>query len=224
MLLILVSILPLTCALPFHGYFDPKVGYYQLVKCTNGNYEWRAIYFPQVEQELPSIDSLLDEKDLADDSESDLASLGQVLDFGLSSEPVLDEANAIKAGNVIDVMIENGNFKNFLQIIEHFNLASELKSKPQLTIFAPDDNVFAKRFGLIMSETDLKRHLIAVTLPSKSIESGPAFTLSGEIVNLLKTDDSKVQIQFGNNQVNVVQADILASNGVVHVIDQIISE
>lgn len=222
---VLVYILPLVSALPFNGYFDPRIGYYQLVKLPDGNYQWKSVYFPGVEKKLPPLVTLLDSND-QEDSDPDLASLGQVLDFGLSPDSsVLDDPSVIKSDNVIDIMKENGNFKNFLQIIDHFGLKEELKSKPQITIFAPSDDIFANHLGLIISETDLKRHLIAVALPLESIETGPAFTLSGETVDLVKIGKNGVQVQFGDSTaVNIVQADILASNGVIHVIDQIISE
>jgi len=87
---------------------------------------------------------------------------------------------------------------------------------------------------------DLKRHLIAVKLPSESLVTGPAFTMSGEVINIVKLP--LIKIKFGTKEktldqiqirykrkdfieekiINVVQTDIQASNGVIHVIDQFI--
>ena len=60
-------------------------------------------------------------------------------------------------------------------------------------------------------------------LPADSIETGPAFTLSGQIVNLSKTPEGAVQIEYNGKSVNVVQTDISASNGIIHIIDGIIA-
>ena len=102
---------------------------------------------------------------------------------------------------------------------------------PQVTIFAPSDNVFSKMPRYSATAEDLKRHLIAVKLPSESLVTGPAFTMSGEVINIVKLPlkiKNQIQIRYKRKDhieeksINVVQTDIQASNGVIHVIDQFI--
>ena len=64
--------------------------------------------------------------------------------------------------------------------------------------------------------------MAGVTVPAADVTTGPVQTLGGEIIDLIKTDQGGVQISYGGNVVNVVTADVMASNGVIHVIDNVI--
>ena len=155
-----------------------------------------------------------------DGEEAELAFLSQLLDLGLSNE--IPDAPKVLPNNVVDVLENSGNFTTFLKLIKGLNMTKTLQELPQVTIFAPSDEVFVKMMMYSASAKDLKRHLILVKLPSENIVNGPAFTMSGEVVNLVKTSQGEIQIQFESKSINVVQADIQASNGIIHVIDQYI--
>ena len=155
-----------------------------------------------------------------DGEEAELAFLSQLLDLGLSNE--IPDAPKVLPNNVVDVLENSGNFTTFLKLIKGLNMTKTLQELPQVTIFAPSDEVFIKMMMYSASAKDLKRHLILVKLPSENIVNGPAFTMSGEVVNLVKTSQGEIQIQYESKSINVVQADIQASNGIIHVIDQYI--
>lgn len=158
------------------------------------------------------------------EEEAGLALLGEVLDLGLQSDVNQEVIDEIKPNNIIDVLTrQNGNFKMLLDLATNLGLVEELQKMPQVTLFAPSDEAFLKLSSFSFAPQDLKRHVIAVKLPSNSIESGPAFTASGDIVNLIKSS-STVEIQYKNTTVQVVEADIMASNGVIHVIDQVLAD
>merc|ERR1712008_497127 len=98
------------------------------------------------------------------------------------------------------------------------------------TIFAPSDEAFAKlpegTLDGLTTEQKLAivlRHVIAnVTVPAADVKTGPVVTIGGETINLIKTNFGGVQISYMGNVVNVVTADVMASNGVIHVIDAVI--
>ena len=156
---------------------------------------------------------------LDDEDEAGFALLSELLDLGLSND--ISEAPKVLPNNVVDVMRESGNFTTFLKLSTKLSLIKTMQELPQVTIFAPSDTVFSRLFRFSATAKDLKRHLIAVKLPSESVVTGPAFTMSGEVVDLVKTtQDNKIQIQYNGKSINVTKPDIQASNGIIHVIDQ----
>ena len=63
----------------------------------------------------------------------------------------------------------------------------------------------------------LKYHVVAGSYPSSSLTSGDVETLNGDSV-AITVSDSGVMV----NDANVVTPDIMASNGIIHVIDKVL--
>ena len=59
-------------------------------------------------------------------------------------------------------------------------------------------------------------------LLAEDVTTEPAESLGGEVINLIKTKRGGVSIFYDGNVSNVVRADMLASNGVIHEIDNVI--
>merc|ERR1712217_14014 len=99
-----------------------------------------------------------------------------------------------------------------------------------VTIFAPSDDAFAKLpEGTLESLTQeqakaiVARHVVAgATVLAADVATGDVETFGGETVGLVKTEDGGVQVVYNGQTVNVVTADVGASNGVIHVIDNVI--
>merc|ERR1712086_313451 len=133
-------------------------------------------------------------------------------------------------GDVVDVAIEAGNFKTLVQILSDLDLVDTLRGQTAQTIFAPSDEAFAKLpEGTLESLTHhqkldiVSRHVVAgVTVLAADVSTGPVETFGGEVIDLIKTVDGGVQVSYMSNIVNVVAADVMASNGVIHVIDEVI--
>merc|ERR1711997_562769 len=105
-----------------------------------------------------------------------------------------------------------------------------LKGVEAVTIFAPSDEAFAKLpAGTLESLTTeqakaiVSRHVVAgATVLAADVATGDVATFGGENVGLVKTDEGGVQVTYNGQTVNVVNADVKASNGVIHVIDNVI--
>merc|ERR1712129_213357 len=141
---------------------------------------------------------------------------------------VIDEV--ILPGDVVDVAIAAGSFTTLVKLLSDLGLVDALRGATTQTIFAPSDEAFAKLpEGTLESLTPeqalaiVLRHVVGgVTVLAADVTTGPVETLGGEIIDLIKTDKGGVQISYMGNLINVVTADVMASIGVIHVIDQVI--
>ena len=129
---------------------------------------------------------------------------------------------------MIEVATENGNFKTLLKIIKDLDLVDTLKEANALTIFAPNDDAFAKLpEGALddLSNEDKKkiilRHVVIYTIPINELYYGNLNTMGGEDVQI-ETNNGGHQIKYNDGISNVVTPDVKAKNGVIHVIDKVI--
>merc|ERR1719189_1418991 len=135
-----------------------------------------------------------------------------------------------EVGDVVDVAVGNGAFTTLVKIVSDLGLVETLKGVEAVTIFAPSDDAFAKLpAGTLESLTTeqataiVSRHVVAgATVMAADVATGPVETFGGETVGLVKTEDGGVQVVYNGQTVNVVTADVEASNGVIHVIDNVI--
>ena len=135
--------------------------------------------------------------------------------------------NLVEAKNIVDVIIAAGNFKRLLRLLKRHGLVDVLRSQAAQTIFAPSDELFENLHQDCLDPKDEKvtllRHVLGgITVLAADVTTGPVETLGGEDITLFKTSNGGVGIIYKENHINVVTADIMASNGVIHVLDEII--
>ena len=149
---------------------------------------------------------------------------------------ILQQAVLLGSAHVFDIpqtAINNGNFKTLVTALSAADLVAPLKGAGPFTVFAPTDAAFAKLPAgtietLLKPENKarlaeiLKYHVIPnVSLTSAKITRMPlAFplkTLEGRGVRL-GVSNGHVRV----NNANVIIPDVLASNGVIHVIDTVL--
>jgi uncharacterized surface protein with fasciclin (FAS1) repeats len=126
--------------------------------------------------------------------------------------------------DIVDTAISAGNFKTLLAAVKAAGLVDSLKGKGPLTVFAPSDEAFSKLpegtvEDLLKSENRDK--LIAVL--SYHVVSGKIL-LSGQSWETLQGQSIKIKTagSFQINESKVIESDILTSNGVIHVIDNVL--
>jgi len=140
--------------------------------------------------------------------------------------------NVILGGDpdVVDVAVGACSFTTLVKIVSDLGLVPTLKGVDAVTIFAPSDEAFAKLpEGTLESLTTeqataiVSRHVVAgATVMAADVANGDVETFGGEKVGLVKTADGGVQVAYNGQTVNVVAADVMGSNGVIHVIDNVI--
>jgi len=133
------------------------------------------------------------------------------------------------AGDVLATLQASGEFKIFVQAVQATNLATIFKTQPNITVFAPPDSAFAslpadQLAALQKNIPELQKlvtyHLINTHITSAQI-LGHAATSVPSVANIpvaISGEGGKVTV----NGANVLQADVMASNGVIFVIDQVL--
>jgi uncharacterized surface protein with fasciclin (FAS1) repeats len=122
---------------------------------------------------------------------------------------------------------ETPQLSTLLSLVKKAGLADELSGKTQLTVFAPTNAAFAKvpkktLDALAKDKAALQRvllyHVVAGKVTAaKVVKLRSAKTLAGPAVKIRVTGKT-VRV----NSAKVAKADVLASNGVVHVIDRVL--
>merc|ERR1712241_1603959 len=115
-------------------------------------------------------------------------------------------------GDVVDVAVGAGSFKTLVSIVSDLGLDETLKGAEALTIFAPSDEAFAKIDPAVLNSLTAEQKKTIVL--RHAVTTGPVETIGGETIDLVKTAEGGVQVNFMGGSSNVVVADVKASNGV----------
>jgi uncharacterized surface protein with fasciclin (FAS1) repeats len=131
------------------------------------------------------------------------------------------------AGNtVVDLAVGNKDFTTLVSLLKKADLVKALEGAGPFTVFAPTNEAFAAvpkadLDALLANPEKLKAvllyHVVSGDIASDKIKPGMVKTLSGQDVDIT-VKDGKVYV----NNAEVVQADLKASNGVIHVVNQVL--
>lgn len=129
--------------------------------------------------------------------------------------------------DIVDIAVANGSFKTLVAAVAAAGLVETLKGEGPFTVFAPTDAAFAKLpagtvEALLQDQAKLTAiltyHVVPGTvLAADVVKLTSATTVQGGTV-AIATRDGKVMI----NGAEVLAADVMASNGVIHVIDSVL--
>ena len=149
--------------------------------------------------------------------------------FLIATATAVTLATPTWAADIVDTAVGAGTFNTLVAAVEAADLVDALKGEGPFTVFAPTDEAFAKLpEGTIddLLKPENKEQLIAVltyhVVPGKVMSSDIAGkqmmveTLQGTEADVNATDGVMI------DGAKVVNADIEADNGVIHVIDTVI--
>lgn len=133
-----------------------------------------------------------------------------------------------KGPDIVDTAVAAGSFNTLVAAVQAAGLVETLKGEGPFTVFAPTDEAFAKLpAGTVenLLKPENKDQLVAVltyhVVPGKvmaaDVKPGEVKTVQGSTAEITAAD-GKVMI----DNAQVVKTDIVTSNGVIHVIDQVI--
>ena len=128
--------------------------------------------------------------------------------------------------DIVETAIAAGSFTTLAKLLTDAGLVETLQGEGPFTVFAPTDEAFAKvpaatLDALAKDPAMLKKvltyHVVSGEVMAKDVKPGEVQTVAGEPITITVTD-GKVMV----NDANVVKTDIVASNGVIHVIDTVL--
>jgi uncharacterized surface protein with fasciclin (FAS1) repeats len=130
-----------------------------------------------------------------------------------------------QAKDIVDTAVDAGSFKTLATALGAAGLVETLKGKGPFTVFAPRDEAFAKipkadLEALLKDKAKLTAVLTYHVVPGKvmaaDVKAGKVKTVQGSDITV--TTKSGVMV----DKAKVVKTDIVADNGVIHVIDTVI--
>ena len=132
---------------------------------------------------------------------------------------------SVQAKDIVDTAVAAGSFKTLATALGAAGLVDTLKGKGPFTVFAPTDAAFAKipkadLDALLKDKAKLAAVLTYHVVPGKvmaaDVKAGKVKTVQGSDLTL--TTSKGVMV----DNAKVTKTDIVADNGVIHVIDTVL--
>ena len=131
--------------------------------------------------------------------------------------------------DIVDTAVSAGSFNTLLAAAKAAGLVDTLKSKGPFTVFAPTDAAFARLpagtvEALLKDKAKLAAILTYHVVPGRVLSTDLPFgeasarTVQGSNVKIKRAESGKVTVDGAT----VTSADVIAGNGVIHVIDSVI--
>ncbi len=134
-------------------------------------------------------------------------------------------AFAVQAKDIVETAVAAGNFKTLAVALQAAGLVDTLKGKGPFTVFAPTDAAFAKipkadLDALLKDKAKLTAvltyHVVPGAVMAKDVKAGKVKTVQGSELTIGTMGGVTV------DAAKVTATDIVASNGVIHVIDSVV--
>ena len=133
--------------------------------------------------------------------------------------------------DIVDRAMEDSRLSTLVTALKAAGLVDTLKGEGPFTVFAPTNEAFAKLpagtlDNLLKPENkeQLTKLLTYHVLPGK-VTSKDAAALAGKQVKMLNNEKARIEMQDGSLYIagaKIIMPDIMAKNGVIHVIDTVI--
>lgn len=135
-------------------------------------------------------------------------------------------AGLSQAADIVDTAKSAGSFNTLVTAVQAAGLVDTLKGPGPFTVFAPTDEAFAKvpkdkLDALLKDKAALTKvltyHVVSGKVMAADVKAGAVKTVQGSPLTI-SMNGGKV----GVDNAQVVKADVLADNGVIHAIDTVV--
>jgi len=139
------------------------------------------------------------------------------------------------AKDIVDTAVDAGNFKTLAAALTAADLVKTLKGPGPFTVFAPTDEAFAKipkadLDALLKDKAKLQSvltyHVVSGKVMAADVKPGKVKTVQGSDLDVSVSINKKAYKEPNTsvkvNNANVLKTDIVADNGVIHVIDTVV--
>ena len=133
-------------------------------------------------------------------------------------------ALSVQSKDIVDTAVGAGNFKTLAAALTAAGLIDTLKGKGPFTVFAPTDEAFAKipkaQLDALLADkaklvSVLTYHVVPGAVMAKDVKAGKVKTVQGTDLTVATAGGVMV------DRAKVTATDIVADNGVIHVIDSV---
>lgn len=128
--------------------------------------------------------------------------------------------------DIIDTAVAAGQFNTLAKALTQAGLIETLKGSGPFTVFAPTDAAFAKipadQLNALLADKEkltavLTYHVVPGRIMATDVKPGAVKTVQGGMLDVAASS-AGVKV----NDANVIKTDIVATNGVIHVIDTVV--
>ncbi len=143
----------------------------------------------------------------------------------IASVLAITAAFSVQAKDIVDTAVGAGNFKTLAAALTAAGLIDTLKGPGPFTVFAPTDEAFAKipkadLDALLKDKAKLTSvltyHVVGGKVMAADVKAGKVKTVQGSEMTIATSGGVMV------DKAKVIKTDIVADNGVIHVIDTVI--
>ena len=145
-----------------------------------------------------------------------------------------DEEPVVETNTIVDIALADAQFSTLVTALQRTDLVSTLQGTGPFTVFAPTNAAFTA-LGVdlaTISDDDLTEillyHVIAAEVNSTDLADGQTYASTaaatgpnGNALSIL-VEKSSTGVKV-NNTANVTTADVSADNGVIHIVDNVIT-
>lgn len=152
-----------------------------------------------------------------------------VIDMVLIPE---SEEAADPTGTIVDIALADPQFSTLVTALDTAGLVATLSDETAVfTVFAPTDDAFAllgtDTINSLLADVPMLTNILTYhVIGDQAVDAATAISLDGSDVEMLNGDTVSVSVQDGTLYLNdsaVIAADVVATNGVIHVIDAVLT-
>ena len=147
------------------------------------------------------------------------------------TDPSMTTAPADKT--IVDIAASNPDLSTLVAAVKAAGLADTLSGPGQFTVFAPTNEAFAKlpagTLDGLLKPANMQQlagiltyHVLPATVMAKDVKPGAVKTVNGATFTVATENGNVILTDGQGNKAKVIKTDIVASNGVIHVIDAVL--
>lgn len=131
--------------------------------------------------------------------------------------------------DIVDTAVAAGSFSTLVTAVQAADLVDTLKGEGPFTVFAPNDDAFGKipaeTLTALVADKEALTGVLGLHVVSGNVMAADVINLSS--ATTITGGELDIMVKSGEVFVNgakVIATDITTSNGVIHVIDSVITE
>ena len=132
--------------------------------------------------------------------------------------------------DIVGTAVAAGQFKTLASLLTSAGLVKTLQGKGPFTVFAPTDAAFAKvpkaTLNKLAKDKMLLKSVLLYHVVSGKVPAATVVTLNGKAAKTVNGSPVTISIRGGkvylNGSTQVTKTDIMASNGVIHVVNMVL--